>query len=291
MLSGMTLFEAINYSMSAISTTGMDISTTGLTTTHNGWNAIGIHNYWTDISLILIMLLGATSFSVHYLFWKSKDLKSYFSDTEFKALIIIGLISAFSIIPKLGIESAIFHAISAITGGGFSIEMPLKIGEWESFSLIILSAAMFIGGSSASTAGGIKLNRFIIFIKSIHWKIMLTMLPKNSIISKKFEGQTVEETQIKEITQFIAFFALFIFLGTLILTFQGYPLDTATFEVVSAQSNVGISAGISNETIPLLSKTMLIFNMWIGRIEILPFFILLGLIASIFKTEKIKSRK
>ena len=56
-LSGMGAFDALNYSMSAISTTGMDTTSTGL---------VGMHNFALDASLVVIMLLGAISFSTHY---------------------------------------------------------------------------------------------------------------------------------------------------------------------------------------------------------------------------------
>ncbi len=285
-LSGMTLFQAINYSMSAISTTGMDLTYEGLAATNNYWQPLGIHNYWVDLSLIFIMLMGATAFSLHYLFWKNKNIFEYFKDPEFKVLILASLVSAFAVIPKLGIQSSIFHAVSSITGGGFSLILPEQIGLWPSFVLLVLTAIMFIGGSSGSTAGGIKISRFIIFVKSIYWKIKQTILPEEAVFAKKFEKRIIKDSEIKQVFQFIVFYALFVFLGVFVLTFEGFEMSQALFEVVSAQSNVGISAGISEQGLPLLSKTMLILNMWIGRLEILPFFSIVGFLLALFSGKK-----
>ena len=57
-----------------------------------------------------------------------------------------------------------------------------------------------------------------------------------------------------------------------------YPnatLGTIIFEVCSAQGNVGLSAGITSISMDPYAKTMLIFNMWIGRLEIIPIIVLI----------------
>ncbi len=50
----------------------------------------------------------------------------------------------------------------------------------------------------------------------------------------------------------------------------GFNLDDVILEVASAQSNVGLSTGITTASLPAAGKIMLIFNMWIGRLEIIP---------------------
>jgi trk system potassium uptake protein TrkH len=53
-------------------------------------------------------------------------------------------------------------------------------------------------------------------------------------------------------------------------TSQEYTLSDVVFEVASAQGNVGLSVGITQPTMSLASKLALCFNMWIGRLEIIP---------------------
>ncbi|MCK4902566.1 MAG: hypothetical protein KAS76_04340, partial [Thermoplasmatales archaeon] len=59
---------------------------------------------------------------------------------------------------------------------------------------------------------------------------------------------------------------------TLAVTNRG--LSDTIFEVCSAQGNVGLTTGITEITMDPIAKTMLIFNMWIGRLEIIPIIVL-----------------
>nr|WP_279383425.1 potassium transporter TrkG [Methanobacterium formicicum] len=61
------------------------------------------------------------------------------------------------------------------------------------------------------------------------------------------------------------------------LTSYGYGGLNSLFEVASAQGNVGLTMGIVSPTMPDLAELFLIFNMWIGRIEIIPALVLLKL--------------
>jgi trk system potassium uptake protein TrkH len=285
-LSGMGLFAAINYSMSAISTTGMDIASTGL---------VGSNNIAVSISLVVIMVLGATSFGVHYLFFKKRRFGILLEDAEFKALVLLGLLSALMIFPKMlvffgstiaSLEQAFFHAFSAITCGGFSLVTQGDIAAWDDYIKLVLVGVMFIGGSAGSTAGGIKLSRFIIFIKSIYWRIKEAILPEKSFFAKKFEGKNLETKDIKEVNQFILIWALFVLIGTIVLTAHGNSLSNSVFEVVSAQSNAGISTGISKAGMPIGVEIMLIINMWVGRLEIIPILSAIGFALSMRQSRR-----
>ena len=55
-----------------------------------------------------------------------------------------------------------------------------------------------------------------------------------------------------------------------------HPLEYVIFDVMSAQSNVGLDSGITGPTMPDSAKAMLIINMWVGRLEIIPTAVLLG---------------
>jgi|GEM_PF-135184 len=273
--SGMEPFEAVNYSMSAISTTGMTTTSQGLNTPNNYWANAGMRNYWVDISLVIIMVLGATSFYTHYLAKKGKY-QYYWHDAEFRGVIVIGLIGGLMIIPKLGLESGLFHSFSALTCGGFELAPEAAINSWDDFVKLVLIIGMFIGGAAGSTAGGVKMSRFIIFVKSIYWKVRETLLPKGSFFPKKYEGRPLSNDEIREINLFILLYIVFLVMGILVLTFNGATIANATFEVVSAQGNAGISTGLTRVDMNPASELMLIVNMWVGRLEIIPVFSLVG---------------
>ena len=184
--------------------------------------------------------------------------------------------------PSLGIESALFHAFSALTCGGFALISEPLAGLWPDFVKLTLIFAMFVGGSSGSTAGGIKMARFLIFIKSIWWKAKEVLLPRNAMFARKFENIPVSSERIRDICLFILLYITFIFIGTSVLTFNGVGLANALFEVVSAQGNAGISVGVTHAGMNSINELMLIINMFVGRLEIIPIFSLLGIPAYLY---------
>lgn len=282
-IAGQTFWEATNYSMSAISTNGMDITSIGLTGKNNGWSPVGLNNYWTNLILIGIMVMGASSFALHYLFIKKKQWGVYFKDPEFRMLILLGLIGTLIVATKLGLMTSFCYSFSALTCGSLSLVTTNAIWNWDDFIKIILITLMIIGGSAGSTAGGIKISRFIVFCKSVYWKIKQSVLPEKSYFKKSYNEQQISNSQIKEINQFILIWIIFLFIGTLILSMHGYDLGNALFEVSSAQSNVGISTGITQLGMPIGIEIMLIINMFVGRLEIIPIMASIGLLLSLRK--------
>ena len=279
--SGQTMWEATNYSMSAISTNGMDITTVGLTETHNGWMPIGVHNYWVDLSLIVIMFLGAMSFSLHYLFIRKRDWGVYFRDPEFRLLLLIGLVGTIIVGSKIGIWNALFHTFSLATCGGFALLLPEQMALWSEFVKFVWIPLIIIGGATGSTAGGIKLSRFIIFCKGVYWKIKSTVLPEGSFFKKSYNGQKISGKEVREINQFILLWLVFIFIGVVVVVSQGFGLADALFEIASAQSNAGISVGITGAGMPIIVEIMVIINMFVGRLEIIPLMASIGLLLSL----------
>jgi len=279
--SGMDLFNAVNYAMSAISTSGMDTTSQGL---------VGVTDPAIIVSLGIIMLVGAISFSTHHLFIIGRKYDAYAKDIETKTLLFVLVLSMILVVPKvavfyqnnwLALQTVFFQNTSALTGGGFSSVPAADISGWGDFVMFIMLGIMIIGGSSGSTAGGIKISRFILFCKSVYWKIMEAILPKDSFFQKNFEGRPVKDSEIKEVNQFILLYLVFILLGVLVLTFQNVDFLKALFVVISAQGNVGIDIGVVSVAMPLASKIMLIFNMWVGRLEIIPIMSAAGFLLSL----------
>jgi trk system potassium uptake protein len=279
--SGQTLWQATNYSMSAISTNGMDISTIGLSAVNNGWAAVGLNNYWVALSLIFIMVMGSMSFALHYLFLRKKNWLVYVKDPEFRLLLLIGFVGTLIVATKIGLLNSFFHTFSLLTCGGFALVLPEVLASWPEFVKFLWVPIVIIGGAAGSTAGGIKLSRTIIFVKSIYWRIKKELLPNGSYFQRQYNGEKISGEQVKTINQFILLWLIFIGIGVLVISAYGYPLADVLFEVASAQSNAGISTGITTALAPVGVKIMLIINMFVGRLEIIPIMASIGLLLSI----------
>jgi trk system potassium uptake protein TrkH len=84
----------------------------------------------------------------------------------------------------------------------------------------------------------------------------------------------VGDVEIREAGSYLFIYFFFIFISWLVLVIYGYGGLDSLFEVISLQGNGGLSMGIVSPTMPDLAQIFLIFNMWIGRIEIIPALVL-----------------
>jgi len=272
---GMTLFDSFNYSMSAVSTTGSQSNSQSLEIMGN----LPIY-----ITLIFLMILGATSFLLHYTFYFKKSFKVYFKDKQFIYMLLIMIIATFLIYLKLGGSTDFIIVLLTVVGmtscGGFTTFASSQLLSFSPFIFLLFLILMFTGGSTGSTTGGIKVDRLILSIKSVFWRIRQLNLPDIAYFSKKHNGEIITNAKIRFVYFLIFVYIFFVLLGVMVFTFHGYSLQESVFEVVSAQSNVGISTGITDSSIHSSLKVMLIVNMWVGRLEIIPLLSFIGIIFS-----------
>jgi trk system potassium uptake protein TrkH len=78
-------------------------------------------------------------------------------------------------------------------------------------------------------------------------------------------------------------FIMLYFGGALIGVYCGYPFLASLFESTSAAGNVGLSMGIALPSMPVLLKITYILEMWIGRLEFIAVFVLIGFVISWLK--------
>ena len=153
----------------------------------------------------------------------------------------------------------------------------VDIGSWSPTAKLLLSAGMVFGGAAGSTAGGIKVIRMLILFKGVGWRFRKIVSPQGALVPFRIGQKAVDESEVGhrlEDASLITFLWLvFLAVGVIVLlhtTSPQFTLADVIFEVASAQGNVGLSVGITGPTMPTLSKLALSFNMWIGRLEIIP---------------------
>ena len=283
-LAGLPIFDAVNLTFTSISTGGMSIKNAN----------VGFYqNSLVYIITMALMILGATSFSIHYKIVKTRG-KSVLKDVQFQLLIcLIVIASAFILITnKMVPIEELFTIVSAITTTGANVVPPYELARWGSASLIVLMVLMLIGGSSGSTGGGLKLIRVITVIKGMNLTVTNLVSPEGRVVSTKIGGKKINEREIKEASAYIVTFLIFLVCGWIIMTLYGYDPFTALFDVISIQSNNGLSTGIVFGGLPMPVKLTLIFLMWIGRLEIIPVLVVFRTIAGLINpTRRIKNIK
>jgi len=283
-LAGLPIFDAINLTFTSISTGGMSIKNAN----------VGFYqNSLVYIITMALMILGATSFSIHYKIVKTKG-KSVLKDVQFQLLICLILIaSAFILVTnKMVPIEELFTIVSAITTTGANVVPPYELARWSSASLIVLMVLMLIGGSSGSTGGGLKLIRVITVLKGMNLTITNLVSPEGRVVNTRIGGKKINEREIKEASAYIVIFLMFLVCEWIIMTLYGYDPFTALFDVISIQSNNGLSTGIVFGGLPMPVKLTLIFLMWIGRLEIIPVLVVFRTIGGLINPKRrIKNRK
>ena len=151
----------------------------------------------------------------------------------------------------------------------------MTMSQWPAFVLLIIIVLMLLGGSSGSTVGSIKLIRVIIFIKGVYKKVKETLSPEGRVVTVKVSGHKIPEKAIGEAGSYISLYLIFILISWIVFCYYGYKPFDSLFEIISAQGNVGLSLGIIGHDLEPSLKLLTTFNMWIGRLEIIPVIVLL----------------
>ena len=275
LLAGMPAFDSLCNTFSIISTGGMSIKNANMGFYHD--------DVIYFISIVL-MILGATSFLVHYKVIKTKG-KSLIEDLQFKIIIcVIAFVTLMlyfvsNIVPI----DLLFTIVSAITTTGASVAPPHIMGGWPPFVIICLMCLMLTGGSNGSTVGAIKLVRMITFFKGIYRHIREILSPEGRIVPVKLHGRKIPEKAIAQSGNFITLYMMFIMFTWALFCLYGYDPFRSLFAAMSLQGNNGLELGIINHTLNPILKVVSMFDMWTGRLEIYPVLITLRAFFEIFK--------
>jgi potassium uptake TrkH family protein len=140
--------------------------------------------------------------------------------------------------------------------GGFS---SLDVSQMDPATWLGMNLLMFIGGGSASTAGGIKVTTVAILIFIIYTEIRgeTAVNVGNRRLPRSIQRQALT---------LVALYASVIIVSTVFLSATTkFDLDNLLFEVISAAATVGLSTGITSE-LPDFAKVWLAILMFIGRL-------------------------
>lgn len=261
----LSLWKSVFQSVSAFNNAGFDL--------FGGFRSLT--GYYQDYLVLLItaalVILGGISFVVVNNVYRSRGLYRSTVDTKLVLLItFILLVSGTGVVlameysnpQTLGnmplpvkILNAFFQSVTARTSGFNS----LNTGALTLFVLLFIMLLMFIGGSSGSTAGGIKVNTLGLLFITI-W---------NTIRGKEHPEAFGREIPLEQIFRGVTLLVLAI--GLIVVVFyilsitENFPSINILFETVSAFGTVGLSTGITPD-LSLAGKAIIVIVMFIGRL-------------------------
>ncbi len=267
----MELFNSIIYSLGTAGTGGFSMDVDGLA----GYTA------YSQYVIAIFMIIFAINFTIYYLMIIG-NFKEILRNDEVKVYLLIVLcatllisVNVFDTINTLTAEESFRHALfqvaSLISTTGYA---SIDFNYWSSFSKIVLIIVMVFGGCAGSTAGGVKISRVVILFKTFIRKIKQSISPRK-VLSIKMDGKTIDDNTIEGTQSFIIAYFVLLIACALIISLDGFDLETNMSASLTCISNVGPGfsvvgpmgnfSGFSN-----LSKFVLSMEMIAGRLEIFP---------------------
>lgn len=265
------LFKALFLSISAFCNAGFDIL--GTTSTQFASLSIFAQKAFILLPIMFLIVVGGLGYVV--LFEIGKKFKKHKLSFHSKLVLISTFVLVFggavlfavlewnnpNTIGNMGfwdkVLNSFFQSITPRTAGFTTFDN----NNLTQASIVLTNILMFIGGSPASTAGGIKTATLVVLMIAV-----FKQTNQNGDIS--FCKRSISSKSIKKALRVVILAVSFVLISTfLICVFEGNSLtiDEAMFECISALSTVGISLGIT-PTLSVVSKLIVIILMFVGRV-------------------------
>ncbi|MBT8037777.1 MAG: TrkH family potassium uptake protein [Verrucomicrobiae bacterium] len=274
---GLTTYNAISHAFTVVSTGGFS--------PHN--QSIGYYSSWGNGWLIELWLsLFMVICSMSFLIWvvlRRKRWKRLRDEEEGRLFMVLCLgsavVIAFGVASSQGLDvltalrQSWFTVVSIASTTGFGT---VDYTHWPSYGLILLAAMMFLGGCSGSTAGGMKVSRLIVFLKTARFEIVKAFRP-NQVFHMHVNGNTLGSSDRAQTVVFVALYVLIAmtscFVVALLEAGNGMDMLTSFGCVVATLANIGPGfgdVGPSGNFAHLLpvTKVFLSLLMILGRLEL-----------------------
>lgn len=275
---GMTMFDAINHSMTTIATGGFS--------THDASFGYFSANDILWVSTVF-MLAGGMPFSILLLLFVRGRLDAL-RDPQIR--VFLGYVAATVVLIILyraitadvpfweALTKVTFNYTSIITTTGYASE---DYTLWGPFAVAAFFFVTFLGGCSGSTAGGIKAYRFLILARMLANGIRQLIHP-HSVHSVRYGARIVDADMQRSVVLFLSAFLLVWVAATLMLAACGLDLVTALTGALTALTNVGPGLGEiigpagNFSSLNEVAKWTLAATMLLGRLEILAVLVLVA---------------
>ena len=246
-------------------------------------DSIGSYSTYCQVVTTIFMILFGVNFSVYYLILTKKFRQAFkYEEVRYYFGIIIAsiLIITFNTVHLfrnvlVAFQQVAFQVASIITTTGFS---STDFNQWPALSKTVLVLLMFVGACAGSTGGGIKVSRILILCKAAKKEFQLYLHP-NAIKKIKMDNKIISHEILRSTNIYISVYLLIFAASVLLIAIDNFDLITNFTAVAATLNNIGpgfeIAGPMGNfSSFSYLSKSVLIFDMLAGRLEIFPLLLL-----------------
>lgn len=276
-IAGMSWFDAVNHSFTTMATGGFSVRNTS------------IAEYQSDAItwvIVAFTFLAGINFSLLYAVVRGR-IKDALRSEELRWYLLILAATITLICVDLHVElgqgwyesvtDAAFQATTIMSTTGYATK---DFTLWPTFSRCILVLLMYVGGCAGSTAGGMKISRLMLQVKSLRRELDHIIHP-NRVSVITIDGQSVDERAVNSAHMFQVAYLLILMAGTLVVSLDVLGFTESFVASLTCISNVGPSLGALGPMAnfaPLswFSKLVLALIMLMGRLELMPLLVLLS---------------
>jgi len=276
MAAGMGWFDALCHAFSTVAIGGF--STHDLNMGYFDSTAV-------NLVAIVFMFFAGINFSLHFYAWRYVSIRHYKQDPEFQAYSFILFVLCILVVLALfrfglfdtasaTIVNGVFQAVSIATTTGYTIT---DFSAWPAAIPVLLIFSSFIGGSAGSTAGGIKVIRWLLIYKQGMREIVRLVHP-SAEIPVKLGNKAVPYRVVDAVWGFFSVYVI-VFAGMMLaMMVTGLDQVTAFSAVAATLNNLGPGLGEVSAGFMSLSdaaKWISVAGMLLGRLEIFTLLVLI----------------
>ena len=272
---GMNGFEAVCDALATVSGGGLSPSANSL---------VGFNRAILSV-ITFFMFFAGVSYNLQYQAWVKLNPLVLFRNEEFKVYFSVVMLIALALSCSLfgnmhynlwdSLSHAFFNVASIISSTGFC---SVDFANWDYASKVLLFATMMFGSCASSAGGGLKVMRWMLVYKIMKSEMMKILHPK-AIVDIKVGRYSVPKEILYQTLMFVFFYFAFLVVSAFLLGLIEKNTVVAITGTVSALGNVGPGFGLlgplqSFEPLHAVSKMILIIDMYVGRLELIPFLVL-----------------
>lgn len=238
---------------------------------HEGGLPDAVGDWWLGVPIAVGVFIGSLGFPVLVAVGRTWRHPSRWGLHAKLTLVTTGLLFALSVVVlgalewtnratlgSLGLGDKILATLFAAVmprSGGFAT---LDVTEMRGTTWLATDALMFVGGGTASTAGGIKVTTLAVLFLAV-------VAEARGDSDVEVFGRRIPEATLRLAVTVLLVGATVVLVSTLALqSITGESLDVVLFEVLSAFATCGLSAGLTTD-LPDSGKYLLTALMFVGR--------------------------